>query len=139
MRKAVLFLIGILFVSCASKQNKVAYNTIEISTEEINYCTKNIGFKIEKILSDSRCPEGVQCIRLGEVELLLGFYENETKTEEVQLTIDYKHFEENKRFFETKISDKNKVIATIAILPKKIDGQKIETKDYKLKIEFTPQ
>ncbi|MEZ4853004.1 hypothetical protein [Flavobacterium sp.] len=136
MKKILLFLTGILFVSCASKQNGIENSSIEILTQKVAI-DKTLSFKIEKIISDSRCPENVQCIRLGEVALILGVYENNSKTEEVQLTIDAKHFEENKRFLESKISDKNKVISNIEILPKKIEGKKVEINNYKLIIEFT--
>ena len=94
-------------------------------------------FKIEKIISDSRCPEGVQCVRAGEVKLTVGVYENNLKTEEVDLVIDYMNFEENKSFFESKIPLKNKKIDAIQIFPKSVSGVTIEEKEYKLKLVFS--
>ena len=105
--KNILFgLFSILIVSCSS--TKFDENILNIGTTEKSDATKDLSFKIEKIISDSRCPEDVQCVRAGEVKLTVGVYDSDSKTEEVDLVIDHMSFEQNKSFFESKIPLKNK-------------------------------
>lgn len=134
MKKGVVFLV-LFFASCASTYFKE--DNLIVDTENVTCVNDEVGFKIEKILSDSRCPEGVQCVRAGEVVLSLAVFKGNVKTEETELTIDYKNFEKNKAFFESKIPLKNKTISTILITPTKVAGQAIETNEYQLKILFT--
>lgn len=136
MKQFFILLVSCVLFSCASQKKNQAVNSLEINTENVQCYNEKIGFKIEKILSDSRCPKGVQCVRLGEVELLISVYHGNKKTEEKTLIIDYKHFEENKLFFESHISLENKKTASISILPEKIAGEQIENHQYILKITF---
>lgn len=41
--------------------------------------------EFEKVISDSRCPEGVTCIRAGEAEILINIYEGENLVETKKL------------------------------------------------------
>lgn len=134
MKNVFLGLISILLVACST--TKFDEDVLTISTTEKSSVTNDLSFKIEKIISDSRCPEGVQCVWAGEVNLLLGVYENNSKTEEVDLVIDYRNFEQNKTFFESKIPLKNKKIESIEILPNKLEGIQIDEKEYELKLVF---
>lgn len=134
MKNIFFALFTILVISCSS--TKFDENLLIISPTEKCLVTKDLSFKIEKILSDSRCPEGVQCVWAGEVNLLLGVYENDLKTEEVELKINHQKLTENKSFFESKIPLENKKIEAIQILPNRVDGVKIEEKEYQLKLVF---
>lgn len=134
--KNILFgLFAVLLVACSS--TKFTEDVLTIGTTEKSEVTKDLSFKIEKIISDSRCPKGVQCVREGEVKLTLGVYENNNKTEEIDLVVDYKNFKQNKSFFESKIPLENKNIESIQIFPKKVSGENIQEKEYKLKLIFT--
>ncbi len=135
MKNIFFALFTILVISCSS--TKFDEDLLIISTTERKVVTKDLSFKIEKILSDSRCPEGVQCVWAGEVHLLLGVYENNSKTEKIELKINHQNFTENKSFFETKIPLENKKIETIQILPNKVEGIQIEEKEYQLKLFFS--
>lgn len=135
MKNIFLGLTTILLVACSS--TKFDEDVLIIDATDKIAVNKELSFKIEKILSDSRCPEGVQCVRAGEVKLTVGFYENDSKTEEVDLVIDYRNFEQNKTFFESKIPLKNKKIEAIQILPNRIAGKNIEENEYQLKLIFS--
>lgn len=135
MKNALILFLAILLFSCASQQQLV--NALAINTENVQCYNEDVGFKIEKIISDSRCPKDVQCIRLGEVEVLLSVYQGSKKMEEKQLTIDYKNFEKNKNYFESKLSLENRTISSIDIIPEKIQGRKIEDKEYVLELTFS--
>lgn len=108
-----------------------------IGTTEKSIVTKDLSFKIEETISDSRCPEGVNCVWAGEVHLLLRVYEKNLKTEEIELKINHQNFTENKSFFETKIPLESKKIESIQISPNRVEGLKIEEKEYQLKLVFS--
>lgn len=135
MKKFILLFLATLLFSCASQKQVV--NSLAITTENVQCYNEYVGFKIEKIISDSRCPKDVQCIRLGEVEVLLSVYQGSKKMEEKQLTIDYKNFEKNKDYFESKLSLENRIISAINLTPEKIQGKKIEESDYVLQLVFS--
>lgn len=135
MKNIFFALFTILLISCSS--TKFDEDVLTIGANEKSVVTKDLSFKIEKILSDSRCPEGVNCVWAGEVNLLLGVYENDLKTEEVELKINHQNFTENKSFFESKIPLESKKIEAIQIVPNRVAGENIEEKEYQLKLFFS--
>ena len=50
-----------IFISCASKQ-VANENEISINSTSLTKIRNNYEMKIAKIISDSRCPEGVNCV-----------------------------------------------------------------------------
>ncbi len=135
MKNIFLGLITVLLAACSS--TKFDADVLIIDATDKSAINNELSFKIEKIISDSRCPEGVQCVRAGEVKLTIGVYESNSETEEVDLVIDYRNFEQNKTFFESKIPLKNKKIEAIQILPNRIAGKNIEENEYQLKLIFS--
>ena len=135
MKNIFLGLIAVLLAACSS--TKFDADVLIIDATDKSAINNELSFKIEKIISDSRCPEGVQCVRAGEVKLTIGVYESNSETEEVDLVIDYRNFEQNKSFFESKIPLKNKNIEVIQILPNRIAGKNIEENEYQLKLIFS--
>ena len=135
MKNIFLGLITVLLAACSS--TKFDADVLIIDATDKSAINNELSFKIEKIISDSRCPEGVQCVRAGEVKLTIGVYESNSETEEVDLVIDYRNFEQNKSFFESKIPLKNKNIEVIQILPNRIAGKNIEENEYQLKLIFS--
>lgn len=135
MKNIFLGLITVLLAACSS--TKFDADVLIIDATDKSAINNELSFKIEKIISDSRCPEGVQCVRAGEVKLTIGVYESNSETEEVDLVIDYRNFEQNKTFFESKIPLKNKNIEVIQILPNRIAGKNIEENEYQLKLIFS--
>ena len=65
-----------MFVSCASKQ-VANENEILINATSSSKVGNDYEMKITKIISDSRCPEGVTCVWAGEVQLELEIYKNQ--------------------------------------------------------------
>ena len=123
-----------LFVSCASKQ-VANENEILINATSLSKVGNDYEMKISKIISDSRCPEGVTCVWAGEVQLELEIYKNQEIEKSETLSINYKMLELNKQFF-TKYISTNKKIKEILVLPTKKEGHNIELKDYVLKVEM---
>ena len=123
-----------IFLSCASKQ--VAYeNEILINSTSLTNVGNDYEMKISKIISDSRCPEGVTCIWAGEVQLELEIYKNQKLEKSETLSINYKMLEQNKQFFAEYIS-LDKKVKNILVQPIKKEGQNIELKEYVLKVEL---
>lgn len=123
-----------IFISCASKQ-VVNENEILINSNSLTNVGNDYEIKISKIISDSRCPEGVSCVWAGEVQLELEIYKNQKLEKSEALSINYKTLEQNKQFFADYIS-KNKKIKDILVQPIRKEGQTIELKEYVLKIEL---
>lgn len=123
-----------VFLSCASKK-AINDNKILINTTSLTKVGNEYEMKISKIISDSRCPEGVTCIWAGEVELELEIYKNQNLEKLETLSINYKTIEQNKMFF-TKYISFEKKIKNILVQPIKKENQNIELKNYLLKIEL---
>jgi YbbR domain-containing protein len=133
MKITSILIAFVLFVSCASKQ--VNENQILINATSLSKVGNNYEMKIAKIISDSRCPEGVTCIWAGEVQLELEIYKNQKLEKTETLSINYKTVEQNKGFFAKYIST-DKKIKNILVQPIKKESQTIELKEYVLKVEL---
>jgi len=92
MKKIVGFLIVVLLIGCASKKEDITIDT----AVQTNKLSEAYSFKIKEIISDSRCPIGVNCVWAGEVELVLSIYKEGVFYKEEPLIIGFKNFPENK-------------------------------------------
>lgn len=131
--KYFLSLILLTILSCKSTSSFSKEGFITIGTQEKVQTKEHTFLKIEKILSDSRCPEGVNCIRAGEVKLLLQINTQEDVVI-IPMTIDYKNFETNKKLLEQYIQLDQEAITGIQIYPNAKDGEKISSDSYYLKV-----
>jgi hypothetical protein len=120
-----------LLISCAVKP---IVKEKQINTNSITKIGESHKIIISKIISDSRCPEGLTCIWAGEVELVLLIYKEDVFYKEIPLTINFKNFPENKLLLEKYTS--NKRIRSIEVFPIKKQGVAISLKDYLLKIDY---
>lgn len=121
-------------MSCATRSTSNKNEILINSTLKVNV-GNDYEMKITKIISDSRCPEGVTCVWAGEVQLELEIYKNQKIEKSETISINYKMLELNKQFF-TKYISTNKKIKEILVLPTKKEGHNIELKDYVLKVEM---
>lgn len=124
----------LVFISCASKQ-VTNENEILIHSTSLSQVGNEYEMKISNVISDSRCPEGVECVWAGEVQLELEVYKNQKLEKKETLSINYKTLEQNKKFFAEYISS-DKTIKNVSIQPIKKEGQTIELKEYILKVEL---
>jgi hypothetical protein len=130
MKKIVGIVILILSINCASQKE----NLTDSKKIEMHKLSEEYSFKIKEILSDSRCPEGVNCIWAGEVSLTLSIYKEDDFFKEEAIVVSYKNLSENKDLLEKYTSGKK--IDTIEINPTKKVGVKIAINEYVLKITF---
>ena len=132
MKKIVGLFALFLLISCASKKEVVI--TEEVIEIEKYSLSEEYSFKIKEIISDSRCPQGVNCVWAGEVELMLSIYKRDVFYKDEALIINFKNFSENKWILEKYTSSKS--IKSIEVLPEKKQGIEINLEDYSLKIDY---
>lgn len=130
MKKIVSFFIVVLLIGCASKKEEVITD-LPVQTNKLS---EEYSFKIKEIVSDSRCPEGVNCVWAGEVELILSIYKGGVFYIDETLTVNFKNFPENKLLLEKYTS--NKKIKSIEVLPEKKQSVEVDLEGYSLKIDF---
>ena len=129
MKKSILVLVLLAFVACKSvKQN----SSEVIITFENEVVLNDYTIAVNKIISDSRCPEGTNCIWAGELVMELSVWKKNEMKEIVVLTFSPKTKGENLEWFEKYILQNKKVI-NYMISPSKTDKQ-LELKDYKIEL-----
>ncbi len=129
MKKSILFLVLFVFVACKSvKENS---NEIIITSKKV-VTANDYTIVIDKIISDSRCPEGATCVWAGEIVMELSVFQNKTLKETTQLIFSPKIKDENIAWFQ-KYIPQNKKLKSYKISPSKTENQ-IELKDYKIEL-----
>jgi hypothetical protein len=129
MKKIILGLMLFLFVACKSvKENP---NEVVITSEK-EVVVGDYVFVINKIISDSRCPIGTNCIWAGELVLELSVWKNKEIKETHVLTFSPNSKEENMAWFGKYISN-NKKLNKFKISPSKTE-KPLELKDYKIEL-----
>ena len=130
MKTILLFCSFILLGGCASAQK---------SSNEINQKLDSKSGKeivLVKVIDDSRCPEGVQCIWAGEVTIEVAAYENGKLVEQIQFTIKPNNNEEAKKWF-IKHSPENKgEVKEISVLPYPKEGVAVKLENYYIKLIY---
>ncbi len=121
----------IILIGCAARPS---INTIIVNTVSNVKIGNDYEIVISKVNSDTRCPEGLDCIWAGEVELFVSVYKQKVFLKEEKMIVSFNNFSSNKLFLEKYIS--NIKIKRIEILPGKMQEAEISLKDYKLKIDF---
>lgn len=129
MKKSVIILVLCAFIGCKSvKENP---NKIIISSKK-EAVTDDYVITIDKIVSDSRCPQGTNCIWAGELVMELSIWQNKALKETIQMTFSSKTRDENLAWFE-KYIPQNKKLKSYQISPIKTEDQ-IELKAYKIEL-----
>jgi len=129
MKKPVLFILLIVCIACKSAKDKP--NEIAITSKK-EVVKDAYTFVINKVISDSRCPEGTNCIWAGELVLEVSAWENKVLKETVVLTFSPSSNEENRSWF-SKYLPQNKKLKTFKISPTKTENQ-LALKEYKIEL-----
>lgn len=130
MKKIIGFFIVVMLLGCASKKEEA---TTDLTFNK-NILSEKFSYKIKEIISDSRWPEGVNCVWAGEVDLILSIYKEGVFYKEEQLVINFKNFQQNKWVLEQYTL--SKPIKSIEILPVKKQDAVLKVDDYNLEITF---
>ncbi|MEH6534771.1 MAG: hypothetical protein V7719_00150 [Psychroserpens sp.] len=142
MKKLIFSLLLSAACSMASVQAQTPFAKDSLSVSSFVNFQQKVDFedyqvKFKKVVSDSRCPKDVMCIRAGEAKVLLSIYKNGKFIKDKEVTIDASGYvmEENNLAFNT---DDFKIYGmTLKPYPKTSDG--IQDEDYKLEIVFQPK
>lgn len=130
MKKYISLVIAtVLLIGCASAQND---NTINQKLDSKS--DKEI--VLVKVIDDSRCPEGVQCIWAGEVTIEVAAYENKKIVEQVQFTVNTKSKEEIVSWFKKHSPSQTNELKGISILPYPKNGVSLKPEDYFIKLNY---
>ena len=139
MMKPILFT---LFF-CATTllcQAQVAKDSISISKnvglyQQVSF--ENYQVKFKKVITDSRCPKSVMCVRAGEAEVLVSIYKNDDFIEDKKIRINASGYvmESNNLAFDAK----DFKIYGFSLTPYPKGVEDITDKDYKLELVFKPK
>ncbi|MEW5676647.1 hypothetical protein ABGT15_10065 [Flavobacterium enshiense] len=89
-----------------------------------------------KVIDDSRCPEGVQCVWAGEVTVEVAAYKNKKLVEQTQFTLNKDHIEEMKYWLIKYLPKRSETLKNISVLPYPKEGMVILPQDYKIVLEY---
>ncbi|MGO4819963.1 MULTISPECIES: hypothetical protein [unclassified Flavobacterium] len=133
MKKNIL-LIVLSFSLGSFAQNK-ENSSFKITQKE---CLKKSGFTLvlKSVITDSRCPEGVTCIWMGEAQIVVSVYKDKKLMEDKTLVLSAKKEQENQQWFATYLPVKYKKVQTIDLEPYPKKDKPIVPKDYFLKIGY---
>lgn len=133
--KKVLFVTVFLCVSIFSHAQKKDSNpvtkTFKIAVASKTQITKNLAIELVEVLSDSRCPKELQCIRAGEAFILVNIYKNKEKVIQEKLEIFPRKINE---YALEKLSDVDSKVMDIALLPYPNGINKIDLSNYCLQL-----
>ncbi len=124
----MLLLAFSLLSSAAANAQKTQYKTI--TQKE---CVKKKGYRLvmKKVVSDSRCPEGVTCVWAGEVSFVVSVYKDKKFVEDV--TFSSANREQNLELFSKYLGKK---VTSVGVLPYPKQGVSVDPRSYVLKIGY---
>lgn len=133
------YLLAFLLLFCVSI---FAQNAQKENLKYVKICQKTdlkkTGYKLvlKEVISDSRCPENVTCIWAGEASVIVSVYKNLKLVEDKTLVFSPKNEEENKQWIANYLTEKQRKIKNISILPYPKEGVVINPKEYYIKIGY---
>ncbi|MCL9803966.1 hypothetical protein NAT51_00410 [Flavobacterium amniphilum] len=130
MKKYIVLLGFALFlIGCATAQND------NIINQELD-SKKGKEIVLVKVINDSRCPEGVQCIWLGEITFEVAAYENGKLLEQTQLTITPNKEKTVVDWFSKYLPESKTPLKQIGISPYPKQDTQINPSDYVIKLIY---
>ena len=136
----ILFTRVLLFLSIVSfaqkKDSNPVIKTFKIAVASKTQITKNLAIELVEVLSDSRCPKNVQCIRAGEAFIVVNIYKGEEKVIQEKLEIFPRKINE---YALEKLSDVHSKVMDIALLPYPNGINKIDLSNYCLQLTIAQE
>lgn len=123
-------------LSCNAQKNKAAATESTVISANGSTGTKDYQLKIKEIISDSRCPEGVNCVWAGEIKLVVSISKGKKLLEETALSITSNQFKENVAWFSKYLPNDKEAIKSIVVLPHPKKGISKDLKDYSILIAY---
>jgi hypothetical protein len=136
MKKSVLFLfifMSSLVFAQSPKSQKVKYVKV---IQKVCSNQRRVRLVLKEVLSDSRCPVGVNCIWAGEIKVVVAVYQDKKFIKEETLTISGGKSQENIAWFAQYLPADRRNLKSISVLPYPKEGVKIKPKDYYIRIGY---
>lgn len=136
--KKLLFLFLFTFGAVAFAQNS-AQGPVKYLKITQKKCLKKSGYQIvlKDIVNDSRCPDGVTCIWAGEASAVVSVYKDSKLVEDNTMVFSMKSMEANKQWFAKYLPVKQRKIQNMTVVPYPKKDEKIDKKDYCIKIGYS--
>ncbi|MBL0014781.1 MAG: hypothetical protein IPP30_14110 [Flavobacterium sp.] len=132
-----LFFLTVLTFSVQAQKNKKAKKLANFTiTQSKILKAKGTQLVLKQVISDARCPEGVNCVWGGEAQVLVSVYQNKKWMDEEILTFSSKKVEENKSWLSKTLAIPIAKIKSIRLVPYPKDSIKINPKDYCIRVEI---
>ena len=132
MKNAILFIFVMLYFSGCSQKKKTVNNFQEFNQTLVK--KKGNQLVLKRVVTDSRCPQGVNCIWAGEIEIVVSVYKDNIFIKDENILLSPKLHKENLAWFSTYFPKQK--IKELAVLPYPKNDKKINPKDYFVKIYF---
>lgn len=127
MKRFLLFLLFLSVISTSFSQNEIADLYVGDIVE-----IENVSIEFVKLLTDSRCPQNVSCVRAGEAEILVAVYRSGKFSHEKVLTFQANGLVErsNMQLFASDVL----VVEGLTLYPYPKGLTKIKDEDYMLSV-----
>lgn len=129
--KNIFLILFLAFSVTTFSQEKKKNDAIKITQKK---CIAKKGYHLilKKVVADSRCPEGVNCIWAGEIEVVISVYENKKFLKDHSIILSPKSQKENITWFSNYYPHTN--INSISVLPYPKEAVVLDPKKYFIKI-----
>lgn len=136
MKKLLLIVLLVFSVSVVA-QNEEAENVSFFKITQ-KTCIKKKGnhLRLKEIVSDSRCPEGTNCIWAGEVSIIVSYYRDGKFIEDQTIVFSHKNEVENKEWFASRVPEKYQKVTNVSVFPYPKNGNTLNTKKYYVKVTY---
>ncbi len=134
---AIVFCVASFFSEAQAQVVKDSLSFSKLVEFQQKVSFENYEVKFKKVISDSRCPKSVMCVRAGEADVLVSIYKNGNFIEDKKIRIDASGYvmESNNLAFDAK----DFKIYAFGLKPYPGGVNDIADKDYKLELVFKPK
>ena len=132
-----VFVLSLLSLTVIAQKHKKAKKLTDFSiTQTKTVKPKGTQLVVKQVISDARCPVGVDCFWAGEAQVLVSIFQNKKWIDEEILTFSPKKIEENKAWLSKILAIPITKIKSIQLVPYPKDSTKIDPKTYTIKVEI---
>ena len=136
--KNILLAFILIFTASVFAQNTEKENIKYVKITQ-KKCIKKRGYQLvlKEVLTDSRCPEGVTCVWVGEATVIISVYKDSKLIEDNTMVFSIKKEQENIKWLAAYLPEKQKKIKSISVFPYPKEESTINSKDYFIKIGYS--
>lgn len=133
--RIAIVLLSLLCLSVSAQKKKKSVKLADFTITQTKTLKKTgTQLFLKQVISDARCPEGLDCIWAGEAQANISTYKNGKWADETILTFSSKKEAENKEWLSKQLSIPIAKIKSMVLFPYPKDGQKINPKNYVIKV-----